>query len=707
MAFNPILIDDEVGLLDSSRVNRADNGNDRYGNLFASTASGGGAVGTLPSSYAPRDEKLCFPQDITLEEAIRRCEQRYYHEFTWNVPFPQIPDTPLLYYPNDYTELLTNPCPDGVMQSELDAMAEGVLASLPLAYYPVQPEALQEAREAAARTRRHLDDLQRRAQAAGKVAATPWRPEEANTQLDAADAALLATDLDRSLTQQRDMPSLTLIQHPLYTDMGLVPLEERDLARRERIVPRELSQHLSQGGGGAPEGPDGYDAAGLPVAPDAETTRERWREGVQRSFRQARALDQQFDQFIADLAHGKLGLSKEDEEHLQIARTLWRVLFEGTTGAQQWDVWRAICCFSFAYSDAQSSRQAVKDLMGSLERRHLPQFLSSWRPLVRSYIAALEKYVASLGNDNAVRKRQLYFNEAELDPLYTGGFQPELVVGTGLRRKSTVLGENHMPMPIYPIEVIPVFPSGFTRAAQEGISAEKSADGALDFLAEAAETLHHMILPGAAINSAQLNKPHVLVGNTNLLVVEEDLKTESARSAPFLQQNPSRPPASVAQITEGVAISYHASRENTFRLLYNDDVNTSSYLMHLWSHHGKKSADGQSTDAMKGALSKDGKYITYDRIGICSMYAKASNIDMPALGRHVLLFSNEDFNGDEDLSRQVDSLLDMGNSDAHESATLEASSQRISGIKRPPSSTRYDDDDMRHKVARYISESQN
>ncbi|EAN81575.1 hypothetical protein, conserved, partial [Trypanosoma cruzi] len=164
---------------------------------------------------------------MTPGEFIRRCQQQYYFEFSWEVPFPRVPAAPLLYLPDAFKELLSDPSPLGVMQAELDAMSEGVLERIPLAYYLLRPEVVEEARNIAMECEQRVEELQRQAAVDGLPERLTWRPEEVNPYLERADAELLDTDIDLNLVLERDKPSLTLLQRPLYTDMGLVPQEQR------------------------------------------------------------------------------------------------------------------------------------------------------------------------------------------------------------------------------------------------------------------------------------------------------------------------------------------------------------------------------------------------------------------------------------------------------------------------------------------------
>lgn len=648
MAFNPISIDGEGSLLphtDSHAPRQPpvlpspQAGSTRAVLTAANVAalsrsagvSAGGILPTPAHTTAAVDTALLLTSKTTPSAAIRRCHQRYYFDFAWSVAFPEQPPAPLLYYPDTYKNLLHDPAAIGVMQAELDAMSDGVLERIPLAYYPLQPGVLEEARAVALETERHVEEMQAKAKATGQLERLTWNAEDVNPHLDRADADLLDTDIDSSLVLQRDLPSLTLLQRPLYTDMGLVPQEQRHAARLARIVPEDL-RSLSQAAGlpgspmlpGSPQGPGG--AVATFETPEGALTKQReWVQEVQRSFKQARTLDQQYDHFVKGLVHGKLGLDRANPDHVQLARQLWRRLFRHTKSSQQREVWNLLCQFSSTYGEKPHA-EAVRELMSGLTEKQSPEFIKEWRPLIREYANCVERYVASLKGGVAERKDQLHFSGAELDPLNTGSFQPELVVERLMRRYGTELGENHAALPIYPLDVIPVFPTGFQEAARIGVTAQRSNAGELDFLAESADTLHHIVLPAVSLGVGQPDAPHVLVNGTNLLVADKQ--------------------STVQDVTDGATVSYQASKENTFQPLLLDEDNTSSYIVRLHRVTGFGGDDGDDlVTAGNGAANHEGKYATYDRIGMQDLFTKASNMATPPFHRYVVMYSAETASG--------------------------------------------------------------
>ncbi|ESL06319.1 hypothetical protein TRSC58_06009 [Trypanosoma rangeli SC58] len=227
MAYNPVSMDDDA-MASFAGGSWRENGAD------PETASEG-HMSTASIAGVPVIDPMMTPGEF-----IRRCQQQYYFEFSWEVPFPRVPASPLLYIPEAFRELLNDASPLGVMQAELDAMSEGVLERIPLAYYLLRPEVVEETRSIAAECEQRVEELQRQATIAGLTERLTWRPEEVNPYLERADAELLDTDIDLNLVLERDKPSLTLLQRPLYTDMGLVSQEQRHLERLARIVPETL-----------------------------------------------------------------------------------------------------------------------------------------------------------------------------------------------------------------------------------------------------------------------------------------------------------------------------------------------------------------------------------------------------------------------------------------------------------------------------------
>lgn len=632
MAFNPISIDDDGALLDHHHHHNQRDGNTTISHTNSNARASKAA---LMGPYTPT---------TSVPKAVRMLRHHYLMDLNWAVAMPHVPDSPLLYYPAEYTELLTNPAAIGVMQSELDAMECGVLEAIPLAFYPLKPGVVAEARHAAAETAGHTAAASARVRASGQLERVLLRPEDANhPSLTPGDRKLLESELGSDSVLSRENPSLTLLQRPLYTDMGLVSQEERHRERLARIVPQEL-RHLSCGAGlpgsplspGSPVGGGGGGVVQLAAAvfetdAEAEAKRKGWVEEVSRSFRQVRAIDVAFDRFLEALTSSKLGLDGGNARHLELARAMWCCLYGNGVAAssnnkeeqqqqqrlpvrKQREVWHALCHFSFTYDDA-SPAAAEQALLASVQGRRLPRFDSLWRPLLCKYVAAVREHTAALPGGAAGRRALLRFSDVEIDPQASADLTPDVHVGGALQRRGKALGSNHAPLPIFPVEVIPVFPSGFARAGRDGVTPARSADGALDYLAEGAASLRHVILPGATIPVAARSGPHILVGDTNLLVADAA--------------------SSVADTAAGAAVSYSASVQNTYECLFYDQENTSSYVLRI---HGPTSHGQQQEQELRGATSKDGAYITYDRIGWRDVYAKAPNVRAPAFRRHVLVY---------------------------------------------------------------------
>lgn len=547
-------------------------------------------------TQSSRSGTALLNQHSNFGDALRLCRNAFYYHTSWSVPYPEVPAAPMLYYPDEYRRMVESPVPLGVMQSELDAMQLGVLDSIPLAYYPLNPTAIEEARLA---MRRNLA-LRKRAEAATATAGGDGADASALTnaairqelrgRLDAGDADIARIIVDPNEIQIRNLPSLTHVQRPLYTDIGLVPQEDRHAARLARTQPK----------------------ASLPAANTAAVTTaemlRQWRLDVQDSFHEASQVDDGFARFIAEVAHTKLGLNRADPAHLQLTRALWRRLFTNTTRDQQQKVWYALCRFSSTFDAARVADRAVADMHLDRASLKLPDYAKSWVPLLRAYVDAVADYAASLAGGVEQRREHLQFHDKELDELYTGSIFTNIDLAGKLMRTST----DRQKSAIYPVEVMPVFPSGYQAAAEQGPAVLRLQDtDALDYLAERDASLHHVILPDAVLQKSAMGRPHMLVGDCNLLVAEE---------------------GDFSNVQPGSTLRYSVSEENAYQSLQKDALNTASYLLRM-EHVAATAAAAQPLGA-----NSDGRYVTYDRIGHRDIYQKTNNTDSSALSRYVVIF---------------------------------------------------------------------
>ncbi|KEG14703.1 hypothetical protein DQ04_00341180 [Trypanosoma grayi] len=614
MAFNPISMDDD-GAMAFGGARRGD-GMDAY------TAPEGGEGRASIGGVTIIDPMM------TAGEVIRRCKLQYYFEFSWQVPFPQVPAAPLLYFPEAFGELLNDPTPLGVMQAELDAMSEGVLERIPLAYHLLHPEVVEETRQRAMKCEQLVEEMQQQALAAGLPERLTWRPEEVNPHLEPADAELLDTDIDLHMVLERDKPSLTLLQRPLYTDMGLVPQEQRHLERLARIVPDVLRSQVQSSSSQKPQQMGELlslpGQLGTPIHATEDSTQatfsrgqqgdeasKRWLDGVRKSFRFARTLDSHYEKLLETLARTKLGLDSKNQAAIKLTRRLWHLLFDGTKKNQQRDVWHQLCRFSSNYDGRPEAADYLERAITSL---NLPNS-KMWPELLQEYTELLKEYTSGLQGGADKRKEQLQISGKELDPFEQGAFEPDLQPGPMLRRVGKELGSNRQPAPIFPVEVAPLYPAGCDIAAA---AMTAGSDGDAAQLGELASELHHVVLPGAVVSEvSRVSGPHALVNNTNLLVSDK---------------------LSGRHLSDGVTVSYHTSRENTFEPLVSDENNTSSYLFQL---RNAQQDNTEKSAAPAGLANADGRHVMYRRLGIRNLFVKAPNAEAPPYERYVLMFNEE------------------------------------------------------------------
>ncbi|KAG8341227.1 hypothetical protein ERJ75_001434100 [Trypanosoma vivax] len=571
-------------------------------------------------------------------KCIRCCKERYHFELSWQVPFPQIPAVPLLYLPQVATELLSDPSPLGVMQSELDAMSVGVLDRIPLAYHLLLPDMVSEARQLSMEHEKHVEEVQQQNARMGLPEKLTWRPVELNPSLDPADADLLDTDIDLNLVLERDKPSLTLLQRPLYTDMGLVPHEQRHLERLARIVPDTLRHQMSislsqdsQRPSGTPEllegltfsssqGDENLQTSVNDLQPSARAL-QQWKDDVFKSFRVARAIDTHYDELLRALARGKLGLDETNPAAMQLARRIWRLLLDGTKVEQQRDMWRQLCLFSSNYNGREELAEHLQNAVATLQ---LPN-PTAWADAIHDYIKLLEAHISSAVGGVEGRRKQLQISEKELEPSSQCGFEPQILLGSTLRQTGREFGPSRQLMPIYPVEVMPLYPAGFSGVREKNADAAATRREAPN-LGEMEVLLHHVVLPGAVVSDVSKSTgPHILVNNSNLLVADS---------------------GSESKLSDGLTVGYEALRENTFEALGSDTENTSSYLLQV------SQAECDSGSRPSGFANADGRYVVYRRLGVRDLFIKAPNAETPPYGHYVVVFDGPDNAPRESRKRQ-------------------------------------------------------
>ncbi|CBH10226.1 hypothetical protein, conserved [Trypanosoma brucei gambiense DAL972] len=585
--------------------------------------------------------------EMSYGEFIRACTRGYCFDCSWNIAPPTVPNAPILYNLLPMVEFLKSTEPLGVMGAELDAMAIGVLNSIPLSYHLLRPQVVEEARQLSMESERRVEKAKQRAIAEGLSDQTTWSPGSVNENLDPKDAELLDTDIDVSMMLERDKPSLTHLQRPLYTDMGLVSPEQRHLERISRIVPDELRSIVSlplslmsqtQPGGPPPHGGYLLSSASLACAArgsgeTSENTAVQWKDGVIASFKAARSLDVSHEKMLKAIARTKLGLGGENCRTLAFVQRLWKLLFEGTNERQQCGMWSCLCHFSANYGSHDESEEVLEHAVEALE---LPD-RGLWCSVTREYVKLLREYTASLPGGVEERRAALQISESELNPPKGGAFGADISVDNRLRRERGELGPNRQPVPIYPVEVVPLYPAGFQEYAEVyGTSGNEAANEVK--LGEVETALHHVVLPGAVVGpESRSGGPHVLVANSNLLVADKQSDLQAA---------------------DGVTLTYHASRENTFERLVLDANNTSSYLFQLCS------VPETGGDVPTGLASAAGHYAVYRRLALRDLYVKAPDAKDPPLERYVVVFGEKENprtesrkRGREDLGAGEDSAF--------------------------------------------------
>eukprot|EP00796_Vickermania_ingenoplastis_P000809 gene809-450_t len=711
-----------------------------------------------PAALNSGADLTALTSTTTLPEAVRLCLQSYYHDLSWNVPFPEHHAAPLLYLPKAYQQMRWAPDCFGIMQSEVDAMSHGLLESIPLGYYPLKAEDVQKGLEAAQETEENITKLRQRRTASGQLEPVMWPADEVNPALQKEDVELLDTDIDKGLEQQREIPSITLLlQRPTYTEMGTdSSLEQRHASRVRLVMPEAVQRVLAAAPPASPtrsQPPPSLEAVGPPFTGDrtahndaaAPTTvppgeddqgvhpgdgpttahqlhamKERtWPERVKSAFRIARTVDKEYVELLQAVAKHKLGLDPGNTSHVELTTTLWRAVWALPSAQQQREVWSRFCNFSYQYdgptgdgggaSTATAAPPAMRSrrsrtaerLVASLRELHPPHYLKVWCPLAEQYTALLDAYatagveaaeVSSSGERSRersseaegealksfleARRKELRIGSEEIDPRGSTSNAsqhpqpnrrgavvqhlqlPQLPVGALLDRRSRrYFSRNQQPIHIYPVAIAPVYPDGYTEAAkrlrekqqqqqqkkkkrqaavrtglEEGEEGEEDEED-FDFLAETAQALDHVVLPGAAVpeHVSLLDGPHMLVNGSKFLCVDaasvRDLQGGSGSASRDLQKS-----ADDDLPADGSTLLYHTHRGNNFEPLYTDEENTSSFLFHhfespLYRQFQQMAAAGAAATRENRRRPGQGKAAEWDLVP-----ATAENTDHPVLG---------------------------------------------------------------------------
>lgn len=250
------------------------------------------------------------PEDA--DNIVAELLKQYFHVQEWQVPWPRPKTTPLLYVPDSITHAFD--VQNAPTAADLDAMALGLIDSIPLAHDLLYPE--QE--RLRANLSRELEISQ--TQLAEEALHAPYQTaKERNPSLPDEDFALIDVDFCSSGHGQRNLPSITFLMRPSYTEIGLAPAERREAERRMAVTqPMTAFTSTTVGGGGGLSmaggggslhlGPHG-NTGSLSAAPESTSSSlSQWNVAASRTFKHAKQLDVCYQQWLSDAATLKLGL---------------------------------------------------------------------------------------------------------------------------------------------------------------------------------------------------------------------------------------------------------------------------------------------------------------------------------------------------------------------------------------------------------------
>ena len=261
-------------------------------------------------------------------ELVREMQQKFYTEFLWSVPLPKPVQSPLLYEPTVVKEAGQFPRRN-ISSADLAGMATGLLEGIDTSYFVMNPDDIREMTDIVTTNEKEFEESQKTRERAGYPRLTNASAMQRNKNLTESDFKLVDVDFDEDPLSHRQLPSLALLQKPLYTEIGLIPKEVRHAARLSRLVGDtqdalgEDSQAFLEHHGRS----SGAMAHDVPATHRIPKNDDEWREAVNLGFRRAARLDHSFNDFLDNISIGKLGVKHiKEEERVELARKLLRLL---------------------------------------------------------------------------------------------------------------------------------------------------------------------------------------------------------------------------------------------------------------------------------------------------------------------------------------------------------------------------------------------
>lgn len=631
-----------------------------------------GGVGRHPSSpptspTAPSSSSSALLSSQTpATDALRASLQRFYYDSQWSSPFPQHPSSPLLYLPEAFRKLRWEANSFGVMLSEVEVLSAGLMDDIPLGYYPLKSSDLTRCWLKAEETHRNV--LKR--QAERHSGAPMEKATDANPSIDAEDAAILETTIDCTFELQRHWPSLTLLlQRPTYTEMSAESPEQRHHSRLRRMVP---------GGGGmtqdAAQQETNYQLSSpsRPTAGEAEeegtnggaggSAEAQWKTGVHQSFRFARRLDTQFEAFVKELTVKKFGLDGQQLAHRQCALQAWQQVMAVNPVPKRLKLWGRLLRFSTQYGGPPPNGASYFQAIRAMD-------YTPWRPMLRVYTSLLDTYVRDSPERLRARRAALAILPEECGEKGAINLTPITAAGEWAARRTAGHAADAAAAPggpaggLYPVRILPVFPSGYTETAhqvhqrQQQLGGERISprESETERLGERAQALSHVCLPGAVVSEEVCLRggPHLLVNGSSLLC--------AAAEPSASQANKSSTSTTASEVVrDGDTVAYHTLKGNTFEPLYIDDDNTSSYLFSVRNQQQLQAGAGFEAELQQqqaqtgqsylcGETGLDGSVVCYDRVGVREYFQKAALAAQLPYDEYVVSFSEMSGEAEEEL----------------------------------------------------------
>lgn len=279
--------------------------------LTHTNLTAGFAAPTRTSAHAVSNQNHGGFTPTAASMKVETLLSQFLHTQEWSVVFPAPLTDKLLHYIPPCIENATSfpgTSQDKTTSSfsahlvgDTEMLSHGMLEEIPLAHYLMFPEQDREYEESSKQVE------QRNKEAVEAHLNTPFRnAKDRNPNLPAEDFALVDVDF-ATPHKSRQLPSLSFLVNPVYTEIGFRTAKQRHQDRLSALagvnsaaVGGDSSDALSPATGGTPS-----------ATPEDRST--KWKNQLITTFKNAKAFDASFDGLLVEIAAKKLGILLRSE----------------------------------------------------------------------------------------------------------------------------------------------------------------------------------------------------------------------------------------------------------------------------------------------------------------------------------------------------------------------------------------------------------